>query len=1333
MAPLDLPNTSKLNVLTTRSYRDVVLPPDKPTKPIIADTGATSHYIAPDHTTICTDVHETANGPAVKAANGQIMPATHRATLPLPSAITTRAKTGHVLNSLQTGSLLSIGKLCDDDCIATFTKHNLTITKDASVQLQGHRDRETGLWHIPLSANQETHCSTQANGAIANTNTKQELATFNHGTLFSPRPSTLLRAIKLNYLNTFPGLTGKLIRTYLPKSLATSQGHLKGQQKNIRSTKTVLEETVPLTISLDIAPAQEPANPKTQTVFLTIIDNKTFARSYSDQTGQFPIQSGRGNNYMFVLYDYDSNAILIKAIPNRRAATIRDAWVDKVNILQQNGYKPELHIIDNECSGDLKAAFQKYNVQFQRVPPHQHRRNAAERAIQTWKNHFIAGLSSCDPSFPTSEWDRLIEQGEITLNLLRSSRRQPSLSAYHSLFGAFDFNKTPLAVPGTKVLVHETPQQRNTWAQHGVPGFYVGPSMEHYRCFKCYLPSTNKTRDSPTIEWFPTTIKFPKVTADEYLRQTAEDMLTLLQPTTSESPPIPNLTYGSTLTNAYIQIAQILRRATARPPPRPALQILEENPTPNIQPTQTTDTPQTEPRVLPPPHDPPAAVPRVRIQTATPSQPSPATPANVNQPPQPRLRKNLPPTTKRIQDILQRLVTTRSKRKPTPAKHQPTPTPFRPPLSVQRHRHRYQTRQSHQLAQLALPQDEPYIHHIANLQHTPVEKGRAGSIRTLLKGPNNATWTRSLANEFGRLLPHGVGKNRPVNERIQGTGTIFPIHKKDVPPGRKITYANFVCDIRPQKKESHRTRLTAGGDKLDYPFDASSPAVSVLDAKIHINSTISDAHRGARYLVLDIKNFYLGTPMQYYQYMRIPKALIPDEIMAEYDLEQYIEPDNYLYCEIRKGMYGLKEAGIIAFKNLVKNLKPHGYRPMKYTPGLWRHDTKPTTFTLCVDDFGVKYFTPTDAHHLINAIKTNYECTIDWTGSLYVGINLQWNYEKRYVDASMNGFVKRALKKYNHPPPKRPQHSPHEWTQPVYGRRQAQQATQPAPSPLLGPDGIKRTQGIAGTFNYYSEIDPCIKPALNEIATEQSAPTEITHKRTHRLMDYLSTYPNATIRYHASDMVLVFETDAAYLVLPKARSRASGWYILTNDPTKTKNIIKPNGPLHVMCTAIKNVQQSASEAETGSTYLGFQRAVPIRTTLEELGHPQPAEGTPAFTDNNTSHGILTSTMRPKLSKAFDMRYHWIKDRIQQKQFQLIWRKGKVNMADYFSKHHPPWHHKIMRYKYVHKALLTTLLKHNRRLTSSAREGVLLPLVVADRSDVIRHGTRLAQTNIAVTQ
>jgi len=100
-------------------------------------------------------------------------------------------------------------------------------------------------------------------------------------------------------------------------------------------------------------------------------------------------------------------------------------------------------------------------------------------------------------------------------------------------------------------------------------------------------------------------------------------------------------------------------------------------------------------------------------------------------------------------------------------------------------------------------------------------------------------------------------------------------------------------------------------------------------------------------------------------------------------------------------MYGLKEAGIVAYKHLATNLLPHGYAPMQHTPGVWKHQQRKTTFTLCVDDFGVKYFNRDDAEHLIAAIQENYDCTVNWTGSTYCGMNLHWNYEREYVDVSM--------------------------------------------------------------------------------------------------------------------------------------------------------------------------------------------------------------------------------------------------------------------------------------------------------------------------------------------
>ena len=111
------------------------------------------------------------------------------------------------------------------------------------------------------------------------------------------------------------------------------------------------------------------------------------------------------------------------------------------------------------------------------MPPHIHQRNSAKRAIQTFKNHFIAGLASTDPNFPLSNWCRLIPQAELTLNVLRPSRLNPKLSAYAQLEVAFDFTRTPLAPPGTRAIVHEKPTQRRTWAPHGVDGWYIGPAM----------------------------------------------------------------------------------------------------------------------------------------------------------------------------------------------------------------------------------------------------------------------------------------------------------------------------------------------------------------------------------------------------------------------------------------------------------------------------------------------------------------------------------------------------------------------------------------------------------------------------------------------------------------------------------------------------------------------------------------------------------------------------------------------------------------------------------------------------------------------------------------
>ncbi len=122
--------------------------------------------------------------------------------------------------------------------------------------------------------------------------------------------------------------------------------------------------------------------------------------------------------------------------------------------------------------------------------PDNHRANAAERAIQTFKNHFIAGLATVDPTFPLQLWCYLLTQAKLTLNLLRTLRQDPTKSAYASLNQAFDWNRTPLAPPGTKALIYEAPANRTSWAPHAVDGWYLCPAMEHYRCGLFFIEST---------------------------------------------------------------------------------------------------------------------------------------------------------------------------------------------------------------------------------------------------------------------------------------------------------------------------------------------------------------------------------------------------------------------------------------------------------------------------------------------------------------------------------------------------------------------------------------------------------------------------------------------------------------------------------------------------------------------------------------------------------------------------------------------------------------------------------------------------------------------------
>jgi len=579
-----------------------------------------------------------------------------------------------------------------------------------------------------------------------------------------------------------------------------------------------------------------------------------------------------------------------------------------------------------------------------------------------------------------------------------------------------------------------------------------------------------------------------------------------------------------------------------------------------------------------------------------------------------------------------------------------------------------------------------------NTEHTcyaaiHTDTGLPAEHRDLRTSSEGAEWIIETADEMGQLAQGNT------DTAVEGTNTMFFIHRHEIPEGRKPTYLCIVAADRPKKERTKRIRFTVGGDCIDYPGDVSTKTVQLTTAKIMFNSIISTDN--ARFAAADIKDFYLNTPMERYEYMAILLADIPETIIQQYNLLEKAH-NGVVYVEIRKGMYGLPQAGRIANDKLVPILAKAGYHQAEHTPGLFTHEWRPIAFSLVVDDFGIKYVGKEHAEHLLETLREHYTISIDWTGSTYLGLQLDWDYKNHTVDLSMPGYVEKALQRFQHIAPTRPQHAPHAWIPPQYGV-QTQMTAPIDTSPNLDKTQIKRLQQIIGVFLYYSRaLDLTMLVALGTLAAAQAEGTQATVEACTQLVNYAATHPDATLRFHASKMILNIHSDASYLSESKARSRAGGYFYLTDDTEKPPI----NGAIHVHSSIMRSVLASATEAEVGALFYNAQDGAMLRTTLTDLGHHQPA--TPIQTDNAVADGIVNDCVKQRRLKAIDMRFYWVRDRVRQGQFRIHWKKGSENLADYFMKHHAPVHHRVMRPIY---------LKSTAQLDRTAipREGVLMPL------------------------
>jgi hypothetical protein len=204
--------------------------------------------------------------------------------------------------------------------------------------------------------------------------------------------------------------------------------------------------------------------------------------------------------------------------------------------------------------------------------------------------------------------------------------------------------------------------------------------------------------------------------------------------------------------------------------------------------------------------------------------------------------------------------------------------------------------------------------------------------------------------------------------------------------------------------------------------------------------------------------------------------------------------------------------------------------------------------------------------------------------------------------------------------------------------------------------------------------------AINKIGSAQAKPTEDVEAAVLRFLNYAKRWPNAQLVYKASNMQLTCHSDASYLSETLARSRAGGILFLGTN-TEAPYI---NGAIEHMSCMIPCTVASAAEAEYAALFLVAQVAEGFRNTLHDLGYPQSP--TPIICDNACAVAITNNTVKQKRSKAIDMRFHWVRDRVQQGHFIVSWRPGTENLADFFTKAHSVKHHMAMRILYVSDSL-----------------------------------------------
>ena len=1115
-------------------------------------------------------------------------------------------------------------------CTVLFHPDKVEIMSAGVLLLTGDFNPGDRCWYLELAQlEQPTRCFLQRSyQQHIYLKSAAERVAFLHGILGFLPVSTMETAVARGYIK-FMAISAKEIRDNPPDVIYTAKGHLRMKSHSYHSTKEkkrkVVEKDGEETESEDEAsPAPTAATtPGSEIICMTMrLQNAAHADASGDlhMTGdRMSVKNNRKKNRLHVTVHPETKYILLHFMKDGEST--KDAVDDALGKIVEAGHTVDYLVADGGLGTAGRAALtKKYGVKMNLVPTANHRANKAERGIDIAKRHMLGMLAGASAIFDRRNYDLAETQAEIIINSVRQGKKVEE-SAYYSFHGHdHDFDAHPMNIFGTRAELH-TPDKKKqgSFGFKSKSVFYVGPALDFYRNYTFIEVGGNTTINGDTAMFYPEVVNTPKITEGQNLTMAVDKLCEAMIEAGVVKKDDAN---AAKVREALIAKAnemstyEIAGYPEAHPEFEDAL-TLEEDPVSEGETQQGKEGSGEEND-----NSDASANESVAEQVIVPAK-----------------------TKRKRQQPAKRKAKVKEKKARNTAKagdSDPYKATYAPKVRL-----------ATSLGVHECDDDDAQRFLSSHVYAVYTETGKLTFQKSqqLPEEWKRIKWAEKMDAEMERLI---------VN-----TGTAIPISWDEMDPEKVASYCSMVMEAREGK--DWRVRCVFGGDRQTPRPEWTSRNSDMVTKKIFANAIVSS---GKKLCILDIKDFYIA-PMNVLdtpEYMFISAKDISPKLRATYGhlIEQR---SGRLLLKLVKSIYGMRQAGFIAQKNLIELLKAHGYRESGYD-SIFTSDDGKVIFLTHTDDFAIGYDEEKGVEKLKGILTdARYTLVIDKEAKNFCGFQVK--YDREALVPTMTLSVEKILEKallrfgYNDTNMLKKKTTPYPTAITQDNRNYDPREQKADESRMLNEQELTLLQEMIGVLRYiamavYGHLELCIA----KIASSMAEPRMAMLDATKRIFQYLSNPDNRgrCLRYERSDMQLRAVSDASYGTETRFRSR-SGGYIFLGRKDDDEWV---NAPIEIVCSVQQNVCTCTVEAEYVALFDIGTRLIYLKELIQGMGYTQ--ETIEIECDNQGAVGIATLTKNNRKMRHIAMRYHWTREQVLQKNFDIVWRTGKNNKADYATKY-----------------------------------------------------------------